>query len=261
MQTSWVELFSAALSGGVVVKALEFTLQWLQTKSQRDRSAKDIVNAHLDPLLKAADEIVGKTRSLAERDFKALIQSTASEFSEDLAKNPDQLNLLYLFAQFWGQIEILNRESLAVSITNDKRGAVLQEFLACLESQRIRLVDRVHQKAIGEITTYTNNDGKLRTISLVEFASMLSKEQANATWLKPLMDILGDIRIKKVRQRVLVYGVVMHSLIDTLDPKHNSTHDRPSFPNKLSKKSCRDIKFRVFKQYLKQVRNIEKYVG
>ena len=256
----WITFFSAAFTGGVVVKVIELIVQSIQSRSQRKRSAKEIVDVHLDPLLKAADEIVGKTRSLAERDFVELIRALTSN-TGNIDPPTQLLGLVYLYAQFWGRIEILRQDSLGVSISNDKRGATLKEFLACLESQRIRLVDRVHQKAIGEVATTIDDNGRFRSIGLVDFATDLSQDQAMRAWLEPLLETLTNVRIKKVRQRVLVYGVVMHALIDTLDPDHHSTHERPSYPHKLSKHSRNDIKYRVFGTYLKQVRNTGKYVG
>ena len=147
MEISWYSFFSAALAGGIVAKLIDIVVDLVRSNIQIKRTAKNIVDAHLDPLLKSADEIVGKTRSLADRDFSALIKS--KDKNEVLKVNPELLSLLYLYAQFWSRIEILRQESLGVSIANDQRGAILKEFLACLESQRIRLVDRVHQKAIG----------------------------------------------------------------------------------------------------------------
>lgn len=259
MEISWLALFSAALSGGVIVKFLEFLADWIRSKHQSSRSAKEVVDIHLDPLLKAADEIAGKTRALAERDFNKLVKAGHNNAQGSLS--PEIIGLLYLYAQFWSRIEILKQDSLGVSISNDERGATLKEFLACLESQRIRLVDRVHQKAIGEITTHITDGGKFRSIGLVEFASKLSTNNEAQQWISPLVVVLQNLRIKAYRQKVLVYGVVVYALIDTLDPKNHTTSTRPAYPNKLSKQARRDIKHRVFGLYLKKVGNVEKYVG
>jgi hypothetical protein len=61
----------------------------------------------LDPLLKAADEVVGKLHSLAIEDFK--------NFGEQaIALNPisdkDFGGLIYLFGRFWAQIEIMRQD-------------------------------------------------------------------------------------------------------------------------------------------------------
>lgn len=257
---NWLHFITAMLSGGVVVKFMEFLCQTLISNLKRKRTSKEIVDKHLDPLMKAADEIVGKTISLAKRDFKDLIESSNSKVSLNNSISNEMLGLLYLYAQFWGRIEILKQESLGVSISGDKRGKKLKGFLACMESQKIRLIDRTHQKAIGELAINLDNNGKFRPIGLVEFKSKLSHEEVITDWFTPLLDILKNLKEKKVRQKVLVYGVVAHALIDTLDQKRHSTHYRDSYPNKLSKQSLKDVKYRVLGEYLKDVKNTGKYI-
>ena len=44
--------------------------QEVRRGSERRRTARRFVDEHLDPVLKAADELVGKLRSLAMADFK-----------------------------------------------------------------------------------------------------------------------------------------------------------------------------------------------
>lgn len=259
MEASWLELIAAALSGGIILKLLEYVVDWIKSSYQSKKSAKEIVDAHLDPLLKAADEIAGKTRTLAERDFEGIIKAERNNSSGILSS--ELIGLLYLYAQFWSRIEILKQDSLGISITSDKRGVALKKFLSCLESQRIRLVNRVHQKAIGELTTHIAENGKLRSIGLVDFSDKISSDPAAKKWIAPLIEVISHVHIKTCRQKILTYGVVIYALTDTLDPNDHSTNTRPAYPNKLSKRSKRDIKHRVFGRYLRQVADVEKYVG
>jgi hypothetical protein len=242
---SWTALFTAATSGGVATKLADYLVDWIKTHRKEKKSAKAIVDAHLDPLLKAADEISGKTISLAKRDFLPLSAKNAS----DLDFNADLVGLAYLYGKFWSRIEILEKESLGTSISADVRGKKLSKFIACLGSPDVRLLNRTHQKAIGEITTELLPNGGLRTIGLVEFEKKIAKG-AEQVWFDPLLQLLKDTPAKATRQRLLVYGVVLHALVDTLDPDHDTTHERPSYPNKLSQESKRRIKHLVFRQYL-----------
>ena len=87
--------------------------------------------------------------------------------------------------------------------------------------------------------------------------------------MRPLEEILltagrGQERDRRrARQRVLQYGVVVHAFIDTLDPKHRTTRERPAYPNKLTRRTKRDLIGRVFGQYLPKVsrKNVQKYTG
>ena len=71
-QLGLLRLLGAGLLGALLVKVLEIGYQELRRRSERRRVAQRFVDEHLDPVLKAADELVGKLRSLAMADFKTL---------------------------------------------------------------------------------------------------------------------------------------------------------------------------------------------
>lgn len=257
MKDTWLSLFIAALAGGLIAKLVDYPVAWIKYHSTERKSAKALVDAHLDPLLKAADAIVGKTTSLAERDFK--LEGDLGQSASSNALDQDLIGLAYLYARFWGRVDILAEESLGVSLTSDKRGAKLQRFIACLGSQRIRLVNRTHQNAIGELTTELSFKDGRRTVGLVEFSRRISDDASTAAWCEPLVHLLQQAHIKAARQRLLVYGVVVHALVDALDPNHQSTHPRPSYGNKLSKASKQEIEHLVFGEYLRSVDAVNHY--
>lgn len=257
MKDTWLSLFIAALAGGLIAKLVDYPVAWFKYYFAEKKSAKALVDAHLDPLLKAADAIVGKTTSLAERDFK--LEGGEGRSASSPALDQDLIGLAYLYARFWGRIDILAEESLGVSLTSDTRGAKLQRFIACLGSQRVRLVNRTHQNAIGELTTELSFKGGRRTIGLVEFSKRMTDDASAAAWCKPLVQLLRQTHLTAVRQRLLVYGVAVRALIDTLDPDHQSTHPRPPYGNKLSKASKQEIEHLVFGEYLIGVGAVNRY--
>ncbi len=247
---TWWSLVTAAFSGGLVLKILEYVISWFKYQFKERKDAKSLVDKHLDPLLKTADAICGKTISLAQRDFSAPNHSI----------NEELIGLTYLYAAFWSRLVILDRESLGVSLNEDKRGKKLIAFRSCLESQRVRLVDKTHQIAIGEIATETTAS-PLRTRTIIDFTRVIEQEPHFSSWLAPLKTELKNIHVKKTRQRLLVYGVVLHAMIDTLDSKHVSTHVRKPHPNKLTLTSKRTIKHLAFARYLKGIGAVNRYTG
>lgn len=250
-----LQLFAAALGGGLTVKLVDIAYQEFKGRVESRRSATRFVDDHLDPLLKAADEVVGKLVSLASEDFLPL----PSEHSLRKIENPDLGSLLYLLCRFWARIEIFRQEGLSVAIAADKRGAKLQSFLACLESRKVRIVDRITQRAIGELLLRPAPE-YLRTIGYVEFVEKTEGDDQCRRWLGPLGDVLGGTKHTHIRQQLLQYGIVLHALIDTLDPKHVVTSDRPSYPGKISEKTRKALRYRVFGVYLKFVTNSAKYL-
>ncbi len=245
---TWWSLVAAAISGGLILKVLEYLISWIKYFFKERKDAKSLVDKHLDPLLKTADAICGKTISLAQRDFTASGRAIDKEL----------VGLAYLYAAFWSRLVILDRESLGVSLNEDQRGRKLVAFRSCLESQRIRLVDKTHQIAIGEIATDMGVSPS-RTHTIVDFARKIEEDPHASAWLAPLRAELDSIHVKKTRQRILVYGTVLHAMIDTLDKKHVSTHVRRPHPNKLSAASKRTIKHLVFARYLREVGAINRY--
>jgi hypothetical protein len=71
--TGWLQIIGAALGGGFVggitLKILDIGYQEFQRRRTERVTASKFVDEHLDPLLKSADELNGKLRSLAESDF------------------------------------------------------------------------------------------------------------------------------------------------------------------------------------------------
>ncbi len=243
-------LVTAAL-GAAGIKLLDFLFQefkeWRVGKSDHTKD----VDRSLEPLLRAADELVGKLRSLAEQDFLPVRQTDLTKLDD-----PGLGSLVYLFGQFWSEVEIVRFRGLSSQVAKSQRGRRTQAFLRCLESRRLRLIDRISQRALGEAAQV---DG--RTMNYVEFMKSLDSDAYLARWLAPLLEAFQAVELTEGRQRILQYTIVIHAMIDTLDKDRLVTRDRPSIPNKLNKRSKRDLTYRVFGVYLGFVSNQTKYIG
>ena len=185
-EIGWWQVVGAALGGGLTVKVLDIVYLEIRSRADRSLTATRFVDEHLDPLLKAADELVGKLHALGREDFRPLrnLDDRASP-----AGNKDLGGLMYLFARFWAHVEIIRLEGLSVAIAQDERGRHLQSFFDCLESRRVRLIDRTTQRAIGE-TTLVASGAKLQTAPFIDFVRQSSEDPQTARWLEPLRVIL-----------------------------------------------------------------------
>jgi hypothetical protein len=249
----WAKVLAAAVGGGFVVKLLDIGYLELRRREERRLSATSFIDQHLDPLLKAADELVGKLLSLGREDFQSF-----GDLSENAPfSHTDFGSTAYLIARFWAQIEILRQQALYVSISEEERGRWLQAFLDCMESRGVRLIDRISQRAVGETLISSNG---IATVRYIDFIKSLD-DADTARWLTPLAALLRKATHTAERQRLLQYGAVVHAMIDTLDAKHSVTRDRPGIPNKLSKVTWRTLNYRVFGTYLSFVGRPEKYIG
>jgi hypothetical protein len=247
-----VELVAVALGSGLTVKVLDILYQEWRHRSAKKQSASDFVEQHLDPLLKSADELVGKLRALAETNFQTLYDV---KLDPPRIQNHDFGSLLFLMAQFWAQIETIRHEGMSVAMAKDDRGARVQKFFDCLESRRVRVLERILQRAVGEVSLRS----EMRTYS--GFIAGFENDAEIRKWLMPLASFLSKLRNTSQRQCLLQYGAVVHAFIDTLDPQHLVTRERPSWPHKLSKMSKADLWYRVFGVYLRFVEHKQKYLG
>lgn len=251
MEGSWLGLLIAALGGGATVKLIEiFYEQFRRWRDRREGDAK-VVDRSLEPLLRATDELVGKLRSLGEQDFLPLRDREHHGLNDE-----GFASVVYLFVQFWCEAEVIRQKGMSSDFARSKRGRQTQGFFRCLESRKLRLIDRISQRAIGESALLNG-----RAMNFVEYVEHFDRNPYARRWARPLIEILSTTWDTDARQLILQYLVVLHAMIDTLDPKHLVTRDRPGIPNKLSAKSWKDLNYRVFKLYLPELGNCQKYIG
>lgn len=258
MNISWLDLLGAGFIGGLLVKLLDYIYREYSLKSQESKSAKKLIDKNLDPILKASDELVGKIRSLAQSDFQDLIRAPRPE-GNDFEKWFPYLDIMYLFAHLWSRIQILRLEGLFANLGADKRGQKLLAFFRALESTKTRLVGRAWQRGIGECLI-KQIGSEYYSFTFVEFTKEFLSNDEFKRWFLPLISVLTNLNDIHRRQLLLVYGTIIHAMIDTLDEKHLVTSQRPGWPNKLSKKSIRGLRFRTFKIYLPFVENYNRYL-
>jgi hypothetical protein len=248
---NWLTLIAAGFSGGATVKVIDIVYdQFRRWRDRREGDAK-VVDRNLEPLLRATDELVGKLRSLGEQDFLPL-----RDLKHEGLEDESFASVVYLFVQFWCEVEIVRQKGLSADVARSKRGRRTQAFFRCLESRKLRLIDRISQRAIGESALI---DG--RAMNFVEYVRHFDGDPYARRWATPLVAVLSKTWDGDTRQLVLQYLVVLHAMIDTLDPKHLVTRERPGIPNKLSTKSWKDLNYRVFKLYLPELDDRHKYIG
>lgn len=253
VEFDWGRVFIAAVGGGVTVKILDILHKEFTNRRRTSKAAEEFVDEHLDLVLKSADELAGKLRSLAESDFDSL---RGVSINKDDISNHDFGSLIYLFGQFWARIEVVRVDGMSVRFARDPRGANLQKFFDCLESRNIRIISRILQRATGEAFLNAKE-----VISYLDFIDKYETSSKYRRWIFPIANFLSRTHHTTEKQRLLQYGVVIHSMIDTLDPEHLVTRERPPIPGKLTNRSRKDLKYRVFGVYLKFVPTPEKYYG
>lgn len=252
----WGKTLGTLITGGALWKGIEAIFKLFMGRRAKSAAREQFVQQHLDPLLKATDELFSKLRSLAMQDFRPLYDVRADR---ECLRNHDLGSLAYLFGIFWARIERIRHDGMSVQMSETKRGKDLKAFLDCLESGRVRIVNRIQQRAIGECLLDRRNEPK----TFIAFVAVFEVEDGVArTWLAPLLTVITRAKHTTERQELLRYTTVLGAMIDALDPKHHITGtDRPPFHQRLTKQTWNDLKHRVFKVYLPFVKDVPKYIG
>jgi hypothetical protein len=246
----------ALISGGALWEGFKFIYPEIKQPIASRIEAKKALYANIDPLLKSASELYGKILSLAKEDFSTFINPSNS-ISFDPQHNKKYI--LYLFSQFWGQLEYLRLQSQYVSFSKIKKGKQLLKFIDTIESRKYRILDRSIQRVIGECLIL-NKDQKFRVMTLQEFLVQIDSPVTPLNkWMTLLEQRLMTVNNKENRQSVLRFGIVIAALIDHFDPNYNVIRERPIYVNKLSGKSKMAIKNNLCKYYLPFLTEKTKY--
>jgi len=252
----WIKNTIALISGGALWEGFKFLYPEIKRPIDNYSKAKKQLYENLDPILKASDELYGKILSLTKEDFATFVNDKHS-ISDDVEQN--KRYIYYLFAQFWAQLEYMRMKSHYFSIARIKKGNELLRFIETYESREFRILDRSIQRIIGE-ALLEESGTTFKVMSLNQFMNKLHDQDSNIRkWITLLEDKLGATSDKEIRQKILVFGVLVAILIDHFDPNHQIVRKREIYRNKLSEKSKSSIRRNLLGHYLKFVRNKEEY--
>lgn len=251
-----LELILATLTGATIWEGFKFFYPDLKQYFKTRIAAKKIFYDNLDPILKASSELYGKIESLAKEDFATFVNPNKS--NSDNPKH-NQKYILYLFAQFWAQLEYLRLQSQYIDLSKLKKGNELLRFIETIESRKHRILDRSMQRIIGECLI-SNKDQKFRIMTLKDFIETLEDESSTlAKWIGELEKKLLSVNYKPQRQIILRFGVIVAALIDHFDPNHKTVRRREIYKNRLSPKSKELLNEVLFGHYLKFIKNKTQY--
>lgn len=244
------------LSGGVLWELIKFISPDIKKWITDKKNSKKLILDFIDPLLKSGDELIGKIHSLAKTDFKEAYSVSLNNTSNEFLI--ERIYLLYLFCCFWGRISLIRQTTNFSSISKSKVGNKFLKFLSTFESKKNRLISRASQRVIGDAMVSSNNGTGV--ISLFDFTEELTKADSILIKLiRPLEEIIHNSSDRKIRQRILLYGVVVQVFLDSFDFKHRISRKRPLYLNKLSPETKKDLKRRLFVIYLPFIKQPSKY--
>lgn len=210
----------------------------------------------LSPLLRVSSELYGKMLSLSNEDFATFTNPKKSNSSNPIH---NKKYIYYLFAQFWAHLEYLRNQSQYVEISKFDKGLELLRFIETVESREHRILDRSIQRIIGE-SLIMSEEKPFKIMSLKEFVSKIDDEDSDMyKWIQLLDKKIGNLKHSRVKQDLLVFGLIAAIFIDHFDPEYKSVRRRKIYLNKLDEKSRAKIKKSLLGHYLPFVKQKFKY--
>jgi len=231
-----------------------FYPNFLKFLRQRKEANKLLLN-NISPILISSSELYGKLESLSKEDFNTYINPLNSN-SVNVEHNMKYV--LYLFANFFGQIQLIQLQNHYSMLSSIKKGRDLLRFIEVIESRKFRIVDRSIQRIIGESMIVDSNN-VYKILPMKDFFYLIETDKIFTNWIIELDKIISSVDNKGTRQRVLVFGVIVASFIDHFDSKNQIVRRRGIYKNKLSPKSKKLIQFQLIEHYLFFLKDKKQY--
>ena len=255
-QRSVLEILGLLGIGGLITTVVSGWLKhWLssrQESARSRRSARSVVDSHLDPILKSAEEVVAKVNALAVQDFKPLFDPQPPELRYE---EFDHLSFYYTLIHFWARLEILRLEATFTNLADDKkRGAKLISCLRAIESRRIRLLSREEQRVLAEMLI-EHGDSGYRCLTIVEFLKAHKSDSFLRQWTGLLAPPEKPSALRRWRQHVLHYGAVVHAMLRQLDPENKITRAHRLHVNKMTEATRESIRYRLIENYMPELKD------
>ncbi|WP_428232405.1 hypothetical protein [Flavobacterium sp.] len=243
------------ISGGACWQGVKFIYPDIKNYFEKRRKAKQILYASMDLAIKSSDELFGKLESLSREDFASFINKDNS-----ISDSPEhnQIYVYYLIGQFWATLENIRIQSNYTSIARLKKGRELIRFIETIESRKFRLLDRSKQRIIGEAMIINSGD-KFQVMPLYFFFEKIKSDETFRNWIREI-DIQFQLSKKtNIRQRILVYGVIVAMFLDHFDSENKISRRRDIYLIKLRPESIQLIKNILLKHYLSFIKNPKRY--
>lgn len=166
-------VFLAAAVGALLSHPLSTLInKHLEARSARSRAlsseaasriaASRAVDELLSPVISSADALLAKMFVLSQKDYDSPTRDVpANAKGSSLAAVLNRVairNVVHLYGQFWGYLEIVKQASRSVPLREDPRGHILLALAECIESVDIRLLPREYHCLLG--SAMISGDGK-----------------------------------------------------------------------------------------------------
>lgn len=221
-----VSLVSAAVAlGSVVLSAraarqtaqLNHELEMAKSRATKEELVEELMSRYREPLLRAAYDLQSRIYNIIRQEFLVRYGGQGREHEQAYAVD----NTLFLFAEYFGWVEILRRDVQFLDLGDVERNRLLVERLEAIgdtfASDRKVLapsfrIFRGDQRALGELMIPSSSDSngggggggggdrggeRRHCIGYARFRDRLHHDPAFAAWFQPLAADVSALALAK----------------------------------------------------------------
>ena len=203
---------------------LSYELDREKSRATKEEQVEEVMSRYREPLLRPAFDLQSRIYNIIVHRFMVRYGAEGREHEREYART----NTVFLFAEYFGWVEILRRDVQFLDLGDVERNHLLVERLerigdtfsssgGTLSDPAFRML-RGQQRALGElmIPSAADGGGRRYCIGYAQFCARLRDEPAFAEWFRPLSedvsalaeeDACSDERLTKLQ----------HALIDLID--------------------------------------------
>lgn len=176
---------------------LSFELDLAKSRATKEQKVEEVMSRYREPLVRAAFDLQSRIYNIIRQKFLSRYGAKGREHEREYARD----NTLFLFAEYFGWVEILRRDVQFLDLGDVERNRLLVARLDSVSdtlasdrkiSDRTFRVFKGEQRALGELMSPTDPAGKgeARTLCIgyAAFRSRLRDEPDFAHWFGPLLE-------------------------------------------------------------------------
>ncbi len=208
---------------------LSHEFELAKSKATKEQLVEELMSRYREPLLRAAFDLQSRIFNIIEHRFMVHYGADGREHEQQYARD----NTVFLFAEYFGWVEILRRDVQFLDLGDVERNYLLVQRLeqigdtfAMSDPESADPSFRIlkgQQRALGELMIPSRPDdvgaGRRFCLGYAAFRGRLQEEPAFADWFRPLCDDVSALVGEDTRafERLVPMQHALLDLIEFLD--------------------------------------------
>lgn len=217
---------------------LTHELELEKSRASKEERVEEVMSRYREPLLRAAFDLQSRIFNIIRQEFLVRYGVHGRDHEQAYARD----NTLFLFAEYFGWVEILRRDVQFLDLGDVERNRLLVERLESIAdtfaADRHSIADpgfrvfRGQQRALGELMTSPGDDvdaPRPQCVGYAQFRARLADDARFNDWFRPMADDLAALMSDETPGYERLTKL-QHALIDLIafldDPPRRFLPDR-----------------------------------